>query len=102
MRKKFISLLLCGLLLSAFAQPTRAGFLDNENAIRQVALIVSSLVLTSGGTYLISKKSKGFFNKVLSIVGGTAMVALGFTGIVLSDSILKNVDYALEQAAKTQ
>lgn len=102
MRKKLISLLLCGLLMTTVPQKAQANFLDNKDTVRHIALIVVSLVMASGGTYLISKKSKGFLNKVFSIVGGTIMLGGGITGIVLSSTILEGIDHVLEQAAKSK
>lgn len=102
MRKKIFSLLLCGLLVTTVPQKAQANFLDNKDTVRQIALIAVSLVMATGGTYLISKKSKGFLNKVCSIVGGTIMLGGGITGIALSNTILENIDHALTQVAKSQ
>lgn len=100
MRKKIIGLALCGLLLTAVPQKTHTGFLDNKDAGRQIALIIASLMVTCGGTYLVSKKSHGILNKFLSIIGGFGMIGAGFAGIVLSESILATVDHLIEQANK--
>jgi hypothetical protein len=102
MYKKIISLLLCGLLITAVPQQAQANFLDNKDTVRQVALIAVSLVMATGGTYLISKKSKGFLNKVCSVIGGAIMLGGGIAGVALSNTILENIDYALSQAAKSQ
>lgn len=78
-----------------------ADSFSDSHTVKQVALIVASLGITCGGTYLISKTSKGILNKVCSLVGGSAMIVAGLAGIVLSDALLDSIQEVLEKATES-
>jgi hypothetical protein len=66
----------------------------------QVALIIASLGLVAGGTFLVSKTSNGIINKLCSVIGGFSMIGIGIGTAVFSKVIIYTLQDMLAQASK--
>lgn len=83
---KITTALLSLLLITTI--PMRASY---ESA-RTNGIIGASVVLVAGGTLLISRRSYSTFDKVFETIGGLALIAAGFAGIVLSGEVSRKIE----------
>lgn len=59
---------------------------------RTNGIIGASVVLVGGGTLILCRRSYSTFDKVFETVGGLALIAAGFAGIVLSGEISRKIE----------
>lgn len=96
--KKLSYIFLLVFFLGTSKQELKANSFIEIRSFKQLAFIVASLGIAAGGTYLMSKSSRGIINKLASTLGGICMITSGLAGIVFSDAIINSIEVAIERA----
>lgn len=81
-----------GIILLALIVTTVPSYASNES-VRTQGLVAASVLLVAGGTIVLCRRSYSKFDKIFEIIGGTALIALGVAGIVLSGEISKEIEH---------
>ena len=75
-------------LLLLTTVPVHASY---ESA-RTNGIIAASAVVAAGGTIVLCRRSYSTTDKVFEVIGGLALIAAGFAGIVLSGEISRKIE----------
>lgn len=55
-------------------------------------LVAISVLLAAGGTIVLCRRSYSKFDKILEVIGGATLIALGVAGVVLSGEISHEIE----------